>query len=334
MTGSLSAVLRCALAGALLLAGMPLQAAAFKIATLAPEGSSWLREMRAAADEVAQRTEGRVEFRYYPGGVMGDDATVMRKIRLGQLQGGALTASELSIVYPDAVVYGLPFLFDNHAQIEAVRAEVAPLLKAGIRDKGFEVLSISGVGFAYVMSTKPLQSIEHLRAGKVWIPNNDRISERTFTTGGVSPIPLPMSDVFTGLQTGLIDIVGNTPAGSIALQWHTRVKHLFDAPLAYVVGYVVLDRRAFERISETDQAIVLEAFDKASDRIDAENQRADESALKALAAEGIELFKPDAAELARWREVGLATRRSMVEKGELSAGMVEAVVSRVPASAN
>lgn len=309
------------------------QAQSFKIATLAPEGSSWLREMRAAAEEVKQRTEGRVEFRYYPGGVMGDDATVMRKIRLGQLQGGALTASELSLVYPDAVVYGLPFLFENHAQVDAVRGEVDPLLKSGIRDKGFEVLSISGVGFAYMMSSRPLQSIEHLRAGKVWIPNNDLISERTFTAGGVSPIPLPLSDVFTSLQTGMIDIVGNTPAGAIALQWHTRIKHLFDAPLAYVVGYVVLDRRAFGRMSEADQAVVLEAFGKASQRIDAENQRADESALAALRSEGIQLFKPDATELARWREFGLSVRSSMVERKELSAEMVEAVTSRVPAAA-
>jgi len=309
------------------------QAQSFKIATLAPEGSSWLREMRAAADEVKQRTEGRVEFRYYPGGVMGDDATVMRKIRLGQLQGGALTASELSLVYPDAVVYGLPFLFENHAQVDAVRGEVDPLLKSGIRDKGFEVLSISGVGFAYMMSSKPLQSIEHLRAGKVWIPNNDLISERTFTAGGVSPIPLPLSDVFTSLQTGMIDIVGNTPAGAIALQWHTRIKHLFDAPLAYVVGYVVLDRRAFGRMREADQAVVLEAFGKASQRIDAENQRADESALAALRSEGIQLFKPDATELARWREFGLSVRSGMVERKELSVEMVEAVTSRVPAAA-
>ncbi len=308
------------------------QAQSFKIATLAPEGSSWLREMRAAADEVKQRTEGRVEFRYYPGGVMGDDATVMRKIRLGQLQGGALTASELSLVYQDAVVYGLPFLFDDHAQVAAARAEVDPLLKTGIRDKGFEVLSISGVGFAYLMSSKPLQSIEHLRAGKVWVPNNDRIAERTFTTGGVSPIPLPLSDVFTSLQTGMIDIVGNTPAGAIALQWHTRIKHVFDAPLTYVVGFVVLDNRAFGRLAEADRAIVLEAFGKASERIDAENQRADESAMAALRTEGIELFTPDAAELARWREVGLSVRTRMVEAGELSAATVDAVLRRLPAA--
>lgn len=308
------------------------QAQSFKIATLAPEGSSWLREMRAAADEVKQRTDGRVEFRYYPGGVMGDDATVMRKIRLGQLQGGALTASELSLAFPDAVVYGLPFLFEDHAQVAAARTEVDPLLKAGIRDKGFEVLSISGVGFAYLMSSKPLQSIEHLRAGKVWIPNNDRIAERTFTTGGVSPIPLPLADVFTSLQTGMIDIVGNTPAGAIAMQWHTRVKHVFDAPLTYVVGFVVLDNRAFGRLAEADRAIVLEAFGKASERIDAENQRADESAMAALRAEGIQLFTPDPTELARWREVGLSVRTRMVEAGELSAATVDAVVRRLPAS--
>lgn len=309
------------------------QAQSFKIATLAPEGSGWLREMRAAADEVKQRTEGRVEFRYYPGGVMGDDATVMRKIRLGQLQGGALTASELSLVYPDAVVYGLPFLFENHAQISVVRAEVDPMLKSGVRDKGFEVLSISGVGFAYMMSSKPLQSIEHLRSGKVWVPNSDKIAERTFTSGGVSPIPLPLSDVFTSLQTGMIDIVGNTPAGAIALQWHTRIKHLFDAPLAYVVGFVVLDNRSFARLSEPDRAIVLEAFGKASQRLDVENQRADLSAMAALKAEGVAVFTPDAAELARWREVGLSVRRSLVERKELSAEMVDAVVSRVPAAA-
>jgi len=307
-------------------------AVSFKIATLAPEGSSWLREMRAAADEVKQRTQGRVEFRYYPGGVMGDDATVMRKIRLGQLQGGALTASELSIVYPDAVVYGLPFLFENGDQVSAVRAATDDRLKAGIREKGFETLSISGVGFAYLLSTQPLQSIEQLRAGKVWVPTNDVIAERTFSSGGVSPIPLPLSDVFTSLQTGLIDVVGNTPAGTIALQWHTRIKHLFDVPLTYVIGFVVLQNKAFARIDSADQAVVLDAFKQAAARIDAENQRADQSAMAALEAEGIVRFKPDAAELARWREVGFAVRRSMVEAGELSAEIVDAVVAQVPAT--
>lgn len=322
--------MRTVFAALILLLSTPLFAQSFKIATLAPEGSSWLREMRAAADEVKLRTEGRVEFRYYPGGVMGDDATVMRKIKLGQLQGGALTGSELSIVYPDAVVYGLPFLFENQAQVDAVRAEIDPLLKAGIAEKGFQVLTISGVGFAYVMSTQPLQSIEHLRAGKVWVPSNDVIAERTFSSGGVSPIPLPLADVFTSLQTGMINIVGNTPAGTIALQWHTRIKHLFDAPLTYVVGFVVLDNRAFGRIAEADQAIVLDAFDKAAKRLDDENQRADISALAALEGEGVVRFTPDAVELARWREVGVAVRQQMIDAGQLSAAMVEAVVAKVP----
>ena len=80
-----------------------------KVASLAPDGSLWMKEMRAAGEAVAQGSEGRVTIKFYPGGVMGNDATVLRKIRLGQLQGGAFTGSELSLVYKNAQIYSLPF---------------------------------------------------------------------------------------------------------------------------------------------------------------------------------------------------------------------------------
>ena len=84
-----------------------------KIATLAPDGSAWMRELRKAAAEVQAGTQGRVQVKFYPGGVMGNDTVVLRKMRLGQLQGGVLTSSELGQVYPDAAIYSLPFLFDS-----------------------------------------------------------------------------------------------------------------------------------------------------------------------------------------------------------------------------
>ena len=59
-----------------------------KLATLAPAGTVWMKEMKAGADRVAQRTSGRVEIKFYPGGVMGNDQSVHRKIRIGQLHGG------------------------------------------------------------------------------------------------------------------------------------------------------------------------------------------------------------------------------------------------------
>jgi TRAP-type C4-dicarboxylate transport system substrate-binding protein len=315
----------------LLLANCVDAAVTVKIATLAPEGSGWMREMRAAADQVKQQTEGRVEIRYYPGGVMGDDATVLRKIKLGQLQGGALTGSEVSLIHEDAQIYSLPFLFSSYEQIDAVRPKVDPLLKSAVGEKGFHVLSITGVGFAYLMSTQPLQTTEQLQQSKVWVPHNDRIAEATFVTGGVSPIPLPLADVFTSLQTGLIDTVGNTPAGAIALQWHTRVKHLFDLPLTYVVGYVLVDNKAWSKIQSADQAIIESAFTAASQRLDADNRRSDESAMRALEAEGVARFSPGADEIARWRTVGEQVRRDMLSNGDISSELMIALQAAMPA---
>ena len=115
-----------------------------KIATVAPDGTAWMREMRAGADAVKQRTEGRVELKYYPGGVMGDPDTVLRKIKIGQLQGGAFTGGEISGVAPDAQLYSLPFLFRDQAEVDAVRAKLDDRVRANFEAGGFVALGLSG----------------------------------------------------------------------------------------------------------------------------------------------------------------------------------------------
>ncbi len=296
-----------------------------KIASLAPDGSLWMKEMRAAGDAVAKNTEGRVAIKFYPGGVMGNDAVVLRKIRLGQLQGGAFTGSELTLVYKDAQVYSLPFLFRDYAQVDAVRAKVDPMLVAGFEQNGFRIVGISGVGFAYLMGTQAIHNRDDLKNAKVWVPQNDRIAELTFQAGGVEPIPLPLGDVFTALQTGLVNTVGNTTAGAIALQWHTKVSHLFDLPLTYVVGYVAIDQRAFKKLSEADQAAVNQAFSEAAARIDAGNRKADADARAVLEKNGVAIFTPPPEEAKFWTDIGSQITDKLVEEDALSAEVLAAV---------
>ncbi len=289
-----------------------------KIATVAPEGSTWMREMRIAAKAAEDATDGRVKVRFYPGGVMGNDATVLRKIRLGQLHGGAFTGSELSQVVRDAQLYSLPFLFRNRDEIDAVRAEIDPILFKAFEDAGWQVLSLSGVGFAYLMSNASIADRAALESRKVWVPHNDVIADRVFRAGGISPIPLPLPDVFTALQTGLIDTVGNTPAGAIALQWHGRLKQVLDLPLTYIAGYVLISDRAWGSISAADRAAVIAAFRASGERVDADNRRSDSEALKALQGLGVTLVRPDPAEARRWEAVGKDVMRAMGESGELT----------------
>jgi TRAP-type C4-dicarboxylate transport system substrate-binding protein len=315
-----------ALAAGLLLATAPaLAQQTLKIATVAPDGSAWMRELRATAAEIGSATQGRVSIKYYPGGVMGSDTVVLRKIRLGQLQGGVLTSSELAQVYPDAAVYSLPFLFDNWAQADKARALVDPMLAKGFEAKGLTMLSASDVGFAYVMSTRQLKSAKEVAGAKLWIPQNDEIAERTFKAGGASPILLPLGDVFTGLQTGMVDTVANTPAGAIALQWHGKLKHMIDLPLSFVVGFVVVDNKAFAKIGPADRALVLKAFRASGQRMDAAIRRDDVAALAAMKKQGLQVTPMAPAEAAYWRQIGAKVTQDMIAAGHISAPIVAAI---------
>ena len=296
-----------------------------KIATVAPEGSAWMRELRTAAAEVQAGTQTRVQVKFYPGGVMGSDTVVLRKMRLGQLQGGVLTSSELAAVYPDAAIYSLPFIFDSWTQVDKTRPLIDPLLAKGFEGKGIKMLAAANVGFAYLMSTKPLRNKADMSAAKLWIPQNDEIAERTFKLGGVSPILLPLGDVFTSLQTGLVDTVANTPAGAVALQWHGKLKTMLDLPLSFVVGYVVMDFKVWQKMTPADQALVEAAFRKAGQRVDANIKRDDAAALAAMKKQGLVVTPMDPTEAARWRQVGAQVTRDMQAAQRISTPMLTAL---------
>ncbi len=323
---------KLALGLVLCLVGGLAAAATLKIATVAPDGTAWMREMRAAGDAIKQKTNARVELKFYPGGVMGDDATVLRKIRIGQLQGGAFTGGEASAISRDAQVYSLPFLFRSDAEIERVRQRLDPLLKQEFAKAGFELLGISGGGFAYLLSTRDIRTNEDLKGAKVWVPQGDAIAELAFKTGGISPIPLPLADVYTSLQTGLIDTGANTPAGAIAFQWHTRMKYMIDLPLSYVMGLLVVDKKPFDKLDVADARVVEQEFAAAFARLEQINRDDNLAARTALEKQGIQVIEPDAAQRERFEAIGRDVFRQLIARDALSAPMLQALQDTLAAA--
>jgi len=300
-------------------------ATTIKIATIAPDGTAWMKEMRATGDAIKKETDGRVELKLYPGGVMGDNATVLRKIKIGQLQGSAFTGGEASVITKDAEIYTVPFLFRSQEEVDKVRPKVDPLVKDAVRKTGFELLGLSGGGFAYLMSTKDIKTRDDLKNAKVWVPQGDEIADLTFKTAGVTPIPLPLSDVYTSLQTGLIDTAANTDAGAIAFQWHTKIKHVVDMPVIYVVGEVLVDKKTFDALSAADQKVVSDEFSAGFTRLEKINRSDNTSAREALKAQGITFFSPDAAERARWEGVGAETYKQLTAQHAFSPDLQKAL---------
>ena len=282
-----------------------------KIATAAPEGTTWMKEMRAGAEAVKTRTGGRVTIKYFPGGVMGNDAAVLRKIKLGQLQGGAFTGAELSQIYRDAPIYSLPFQFRDQGEVDFVRSKLDDELRKGFADSGLMAAGMAGGGFVYLLSVKPIRVRDELRATKVWAPQTDRIAQIALQAGGVEPVLLPLSDVYTALQTGLVETVGTTTSGASAFQWHTKVKHVVDLPLTYVMGMLVLDRKYTDPLSADDQKVLREELQKAFDNIDAANRRDNEAARAVLAKQGLDYLVPPPAEVTYWQGVGVEAAKRL-----------------------
>ncbi len=301
----------------------PAGAVVIKIATLSPDGSAWMEKMRAGGEEVAEKTGGAVKFKFYPGGVMGDDKAVLRKIRLGQLQGGAVVSGSLSEVFPDNQVYCLPMVFESFEQAAYVRERMDPVITRGIADGGYVVLGMAGGGFAYIMGQSRVTSIEDLRRRKLWAPENDEFSLAVILAYEANPIPLSIGDVLAGLQTSLIDTVASSPVAAIALQWHTQVKYVTDIPLMYVYGILMMDKRAFDKLSPELQAIVQDVMGRVFREIEQQNIDDNDKALAAIENQGVEFLSVPEVELAKWRGVAGTVAAHLAEKKRLSQDVVD-----------
>jgi len=299
------------------------QAARFKIATLSPEGSIWMEKMRDGAEELARRTNNRIQIKYYPGGVMGDDKAVLRKIRIGQLQGGAFVGGSLSEFYRDNQIYSLPLFFRSFKEVDYVREHLDKRIMDGFEKGGFVTFGFAEGGFAYVMSTVPIRTVEEMRGQKVWIPDNDSMILEAVKAFDITPIPLSIADVRAGLQTGLINTVTTPPIGALALQWHTQIKYLLDEPFLYIFGVLAVDRDAFLKISPDDQKLFREIMGDVFKALDRRNREDNIKALETLGNQGIEFVKPSPEALKIWRQDASEVPKRLVETDRLSQEMVD-----------
>ena len=302
-----------------------LLAKAIKIATLSPEGTFWMKHMRAGAKEIKEKTQGRVKFKFYPGGVMGNDENVLRKIRIGQLQGGAITIGSLSQSTPDTTIHGLPYLFSSLDDAAEIRKTTDPMLSTLIEENGFVNFGFAQGGFTYLMSKEPIRSLDDLRQRKSWIPEKSDVGLSIYRYVGVSPVSLSLSDVLTGLQTGLIDTVVTSPIGALALQWHTHIKYVTDQPVNYLTAMLIIDKKAFHKLSESDQAVVSDVMGKVYRKIDEQNKVDNIAARQALINQGVKFIKLSDNEKEEWEKIDDFVIKEMIKKYQYNKALYRAV---------
>lgn len=298
-------------------------AATLKIATVSPDGSVWMRLLRKAGKDIEADTEGRVRLKFYPGGVMGDDRAMMRKMRVGQLQGAVVTTGAFNRIFPDLGLYNLPMQFRGLDEVDFVRARLDADLMQGLEASGFVCVGLAEVGMAYAMTTREARSLGDARGLKVWTPHGDAMAIRAMQDFGITPVPLTISDVLAGLQTGLIDTVAAPLVGAVALQWHGQLKYVLDMPFMYIYAPLVLAKRPFERLQPNDQTVVRRLLGAAVQAADAGNRRDHNAVREVLNGQGLSFLQPSAAEVAEWQSRADEVSRAWAESGIVTPGRYE-----------
>jgi TRAP-type C4-dicarboxylate transport system substrate-binding protein len=279
------------------------EATVIKIATLAPDGSPWMKTLNTINTEVMEKTKGKVMFRLYPGGILGDERDMMRKVQIGQIQGAGLSSGGLAAIFKEIDVIHIPFFFQNYEEVDYVLKKMGPYFVKGLEDNGYILLGWSEAGFTYLLSTVYIASVNDLKKAKVWIWQESPMAKAIFHEAGVAAIPLSLPDVLVGLQTGLVDVVYSPPTVAIALQWFTRVKYLVDVPLSYTGGGIIVRKDIFKKLPLASQKIILESFQRHLDELKTITRRENQEAIRVMQNNGVKIVTPSKDQVAEFKRL-------------------------------
>jgi len=286
-----------------------------KFATVAPEGSAWMKVMREFDKQVRKESDGRLGFRIYPGGAQGDERDVLRRIRTGQLQGGGFTGVGMGEISSKVRILDSPFLFRSYDEVDLIYEKFGDQFRENFYDNGYVLLGWAEVGFVYVFSNVPVKRSEDMRGVRMWMWEGDPVAEATFKSLNVNPVPLSITEVMTSLQTRMIDAVYTPPMAALALQWFTRVRYMLNLPIADSAGAVLVSRRFFDRLPGDLQEILLRNGEKYMAELTQISRKENEQSIEIIAESGVEILdRPPQEEIKQYEAMGREARRNLVGK--------------------
>jgi len=279
-----------------------------KLATIAPEGTSWADICHSVAQFVSEKTNSRAKIIWYFGGVMGDEPDVIRKIRMGQIHGGGFTLVGLGKAAPAVKVLELPFLFQGYDEVDHVLKELTPDFSRIFKKKGYLLAGWAEVGFVHFFTKDPARNLDELTRIKMWTWAEDVVAEEVLRAMGLRTIvPLNLTDVLSSLQTGLVDAYYGPAYATLALQWNSHVKYMMDFSIAYTPAAILMGKEFHDSLPEDIRDVLKEAWETYLPNLVGLIRKDEEASLDALKASGITVihFDDDIMQEARTRTMPL-----------------------------
>jgi len=255
-----------------------------RLASIAPDGTAWAREMRAFGREVASSTHDAVQIKWYLGGIAGDELTSHERVRRDQLDGivsGGMLCRRLA---PSLSAVALAAEFRDRDEASFVVNRLKPALDGELARAGYVNLAEAGIGFSVVFSRTPVRTMEELRRLRPWLWSLDDVIQSQLIDAGLKPVGLPVEVAGHAFDDGRVDGFIATPQAALAFQWSAQARYVTPLNVGYLVGCMLVSRRAWDLIAHEDRQKVLAAASKLQTRIEDAARQTDENLLGGLFA--------------------------------------------------
>ncbi|MDP6606754.1 MAG: TRAP transporter substrate-binding protein DctP [Dehalococcoidia bacterium] len=273
-----------------------------RVGTVVPDGSLWHETLQYMAQEWRRISDGAVEVRIFAGGALGDEADMVRKVRLGTLEAVALSSVGLARIDQGVACLQIPLLIESYAELDYVRDRIAPMLEARIETRDFKVLNWADGGWVHAFTKDETHTPDDLRGTKLFISAGDPESESLYKSFGFNVVPLSLVDLVTSLQTGMIDAVPIVPLFAQLQELHKLTPHMLDVRLLPLVGGTVMSARVWARLPAEHREAMLEAAHRAGSELRGEIRQMDTDSITEMSKRGLTVNTPDAATRRAWTQ--------------------------------
>ncbi len=274
-----------------------------KMATLAPEGSAWYKILEQMGDDWKKASNGAVVLRIYPGGVVGDEDAMIRKMRVGQLQAAAVTGLGLATIDRSFYALHVPMMYASDDEFDYVRDHLSPMLERRLADKGYVVLNWGDAGWVHFFAKAPFSRPAEVKAMKLYVGAEDATLVQLYKETGFRPVNLSVVDILPGLQTGLINAFDTTPLAALAFQWFALAPNMSDLRFAPLTGATIIDKRAWDKIPANLKPKILEASREGGKRLRGEIRKLNDEAVKVMVKNGLKINRVPPGIQTEWRKL-------------------------------
>jgi len=253
----------------------------------APQG----RQYANFAKFVSEKTNGRIEVQVFPNSQLGNQRDLIEGVIAGTVDMTKADDAYLANYIAAYGIFSLPFMFDGYEHLgKVLDSEITQELDKQLEEKtGLVSLGWSFGGFRYFTLKKPITEPD-LQGMKIRVPESNVYIETIRLLNG-NPVPMPWGEVYTGLETGVVEGMESAPSDIYLQKFFEVTGHLLATNHIQASATTVINKQKWESLSAEDQKILLEAMREAIEIERQETAKANEDAVKAMVAAGSQLHE-------------------------------------------